>query len=97
MVKKMATVTEVLEVTEKLAPKDWIVTYEYPDTVGVTHPTFTDNQFISLGDINGDFGFNDVFASDVCGSMENLTDAKEIAADFWQQIAKIYPDLVKGE
>jgi hypothetical protein len=97
MEKKMATVKEVLEVTEKLAPKGWIVTYEYPDQIGVTHPTLTDDQFISFGDINGDFGFNDVFAADVCGSMEGLTDAADIAASFWLQVGKCYPDLVKGE
>jgi hypothetical protein len=94
---EIATVAEVLEETAKLAPKGWIVSHEYPDTIGVTHPTLTDDQFISFGDINGDFGFNDVYASDVCGSMENLTDAQEIANSFWQQISKIYPNLVKGE
>jgi hypothetical protein len=97
MNKKMAKVAEVLEVTEKLAPKGWIVTYEYPDQIGVTHPTFTDEQFISFGDINYDFGFNDVFADNVCGSMEGLTDAADIAASFWLQVGKCYPDLVKGE
>jgi hypothetical protein len=95
--KKMATVTEVLEETQKMAPAGWIVSYEYPDQIGVTHPTLTDDQFISFGDINYDFGFNDVFASDVCGSMEGLTDAKEIAESFWRQIAAIYPNLIKGE
>ena len=94
---EMATVAEVLKETQDLAPANWIVTHEYPDTVGVTHPTFTDEQFISFGDINGDFGFNDVFAADVCGSMEGLTDAAEIAASFWQQVGEHYPDLVKGE
>jgi len=95
MNKKMATVTEVLEVTEKLAPKGWIVTYEYPDQIGVTHPTFSDDQFISFGDINGDFGFNDVYAADVCGSMEGMTAAAEIAASFWVQVGKHYPELME--
>ena len=94
---EMASVADVLKETKELAPANWIVTYEYPDTVGVTHPTFTDDQFISFGDVNYHFGFNDVFADNVCGSMEGLTDAKEIAANFWQRIAQIYPNLVKGE
>lgn len=100
MNKKMATVAEVLEVTEKLAPAGWIVTYEYPDQIGITHPTFSDDQHISFGDINYDFGFNDVFADGVCGSMEGLTNAEEIAKSFWQQIGALYPDLMekgKGE
>lgn len=91
----MATVAEVLEVTENLAPDGWKVSHEYPDTVGVTHPTFTDEQFISFGDINGDFGFNDVYASDVCGSMEGMTAAAEIAASFWLQVGKFYPELME--
>ena len=94
---EMATVVEVLKEVEDLAPEGWTVNHEYPNYIGVNHPTFTDDQFISLGDINGDFGFNDVFAADVCGSMEGLTDAAEIAASFWQQVGEHYPDLVKGE
>jgi hypothetical protein len=94
---EMATVDEVLNATDDLAPEGWTVNHEYPDSVGVTHPTLTDDQFIMFGDVNGYFAFNDVNAADVCGSMENLTDAKEIAANFWQQIAEIYPNLVKGE
>ena len=94
---EMATVEEVLNATQETAPDGWTVSHEYPDTIGVTHTSFTDEQFISFGDVNYDFGFNDVFASDVCGSMEGLTDAQEIAESFWQQIAEIYPELIKGE
>ena len=90
----MATVAQVLKETEETAPDGWIVSHEYPDQIGVTHPSFTDDQFISFGDINYDFGFNDVFASEVCGSMEGLTDAKEIAKSFWDQVAGIYPNLM---
>ena len=89
--KDFPSVDEVLKATQETAPKGWIVTAEYPDQIGVTHPTFSDDQHISFGDINGHFAFNDVFADGVCGSMEDLTDAQDIAASFWQQIAEIYP------
>jgi hypothetical protein len=95
--KDMASVEAVLNATQEIAPKGWTVTAEYPDSVGVTHPTLTDDQFIMLGDVNGYFAFNDAFNSGANGAMENLTNAAEIAANFWQQIAAIYPDLVKGE
>lgn len=94
---KMATVEDVLNATQDIAPVGWIVTPEYPEQIGVHHPSLTDDQFISFGDVNGYFAFNDVFADGANGAMENLTDAKEIAADFWQQIAAIYPNLIKGE
>lgn len=93
--KDFPTVEEVLEATKETAPKGWTVSHEYPDCVGITHPTFTDDQFIMLGDVNGYFAFNDCL--NVCGDMEDLTDAQEIAESLWQQIAEIYPDLVKGE
>jgi hypothetical protein len=91
----MATVQEVLSATQETAPEGWTVSHEYPDCVGVTHSTLTNDEFIMFGDVNGYFAFNDCL--DVCGDMEELTDAKEIASSFWQQIAKIYPNLVKGE
>jgi hypothetical protein len=81
--------------TEKLAPVGWVVTYEWPDQIGVHHPTLTDDEFISFGDVNGHFSFNDVYADPICGYMEGLTDPKEIAESFWQQLAKFYPDLLK--
>ena len=92
---EMATVEEVLNATQETAPEGWTVSHEYPDCVGVTHNQLTEDQFIMFGDVNGYFAFNDCL--DVCGDMENLTDADEIAESFWQQIAEIYPDLVKGE
>jgi len=95
--KDYPTVNEVLIATQETAPEGWTVTAEYPDSVGITHPTLTDDQFIMFGDVNGYFAFNDAFNSGANGAMENLTDADEIANNFWQQIAKIYPDLVKGE
>jgi hypothetical protein len=81
---------------KKTAPFGWIISYEYPDFIGVNHPTFTDEQFILVGDVNEHFGFNDQPADIVCGSMEDLTDAKEIAVSFWQQLNKHYPNLMKG-
>jgi hypothetical protein len=95
MEKKMATVYEVLELTEKLAPKGWTVNHEFPNSVGVHHPTLTDDQFIMLGDVNGYFSFNDVPATTVCGSMENMTAAAEIAATFWVEVGKHYPELTQ--
>ena len=91
----MATVQEVLRATQETAPEGWTVSHEYPDCVGVTHSTLTNDEFIMFGDVNGYFAFNDCL--DVCGDMEELTDAEEIAKSFWQQIAVIYPNLVKGE
>ena len=57
MSEKMATVEEVLNATKETAPKGWTVSHEYPNCVGVTHLTFTDEEFIMLGDINGFFSF----------------------------------------
>ena len=93
--KDFPTVAEVLNATQETAPAGWAVSHEYPDCVGVTHNQLTEDQFIMFGDVNGYFAFNDCL--DVCGSFEELTDADEIAKSFWQQIAEIYPDLVKGE
>jgi hypothetical protein len=95
--KDYPSVEAVLNATHELAPEGWIVTDEYPNQIGVHHPTLTDDQFISFGDVNGYFAFNDAFNDGANGSMEDLTDAQDIAESFWQQIAKIYPDLVKGE
>jgi hypothetical protein len=92
---KYPTPEQVRKETEKLAPVGWIVSHEYPDQIGVHHPTLTDDEFISFGDDNGFFLFNDVKADPVVGSMQDLTDPKEIAESFWQQLAKFYPDLVK--
>jgi hypothetical protein len=83
--------------TEKLAPKGWTISAEYPDFIGVNHPTFTNEQFVFMGDVNEHFGFNDQPADIVCGDMEGLTDPKEIAASFWRQLADFYPELLKGE
>jgi hypothetical protein len=92
---KYPTVEQVLKATQHLAPKGWTVTAEYPDSVGVHHPTLTDEQFIMLGDINGHFSFNDVPATDVCGSMEGITAPAEIAATFWVEVGKHYPELTQ--
>jgi hypothetical protein len=95
--KDFPSVDEVLKATQETAPVGWIVTEEYPEQIGVHHPTLTDDQFISFGDVNGYFAFNDAFSDGANGAMENLTDAQEIAESFWNQIAEIYPDLIKGE
>jgi NADH pyrophosphatase NudC (nudix superfamily) len=95
MSEKMATVEEVLNATKETAPKGWTVSLEYPNFIAVSHPTFNDEQLIALGDINGFFSFNDTEADPVLGDMENLTDAKEIALSFWQQISVFYPDLME--
>lgn len=94
---KMATIADVLGELETTAPKNWWVSLEYPNFIAVSHPTFNDEQLIALGDINGFFSFNDVKADPVLGDMQNLTDAKEIAASFWKQLAYFYPELLKGE
>lgn len=86
-------VTTVLPFVESLAPKDFVVTYEYENSIGIDHPTFTDDQMIMFGDVNGYFAFNDSFGSEVSGDMERIYDPKEIAESFWNQISKIYPDL----
>jgi hypothetical protein len=95
MSEKMATVEEVLNATKETAPKGWTVSHEYPNCVGVTHLTFTDEEFIMLGDINGFFSFNDTDAETICGDMEDLTDAKEIAESFWKQVGATYPQLME--
>ena len=91
----MATVYEVLEATEYLAPEGWTVNHEYPDQIGVHHPTLTDDQFISFGDVNGYFSFNDAYSNGCGGSMEGLTAASEIAATFWVEVGKHYPELTQ--
>jgi hypothetical protein len=95
MPKQYPNVEAVLNATQQLAPKNWIVTAEYPDQIGVSHPNLTDDQFISFGDVNGYFSFNDAFSDGCGGSMEDLTDYVEIATNFWLQVAKHYPDLVE--
>jgi hypothetical protein len=91
---KYPTVEQVLKATQDLAPKGWIVSPEYPDQIGVHHPTLTDDQFISFGDVNGYFTFNDAFSDGCGGSMEGITAAVEIAISFWQQVSTFYPNLI---
>jgi hypothetical protein len=92
---KYPTVEQVLKSTQHLAPKGWEVTYEWPDQIGVTHPTLTNDQFISFGDINGFFTFNDAFSEGCGGSMEGITAPAEIAATFWVEVGKHYPELTQ--
>jgi hypothetical protein len=84
----------VLKEMEKDCPPWWRLSYEYPDSIGVYHPSFiSDDQFIMFGDVNGYFAFNDVYADKVCGSMERIYEPAEIVASFWQQMKEIYPEL----
>lgn len=94
---KYPTPEQVRIATKESAPEGWTISAEYPDFIGVNHPTFTDEQFVFIGDVNEHFGFNDQPADVVCGDMEGLTDPKEIAASFWRQLAAFYPELLKGE
>lgn len=89
------SVKKVLKATQHLAPKGWIVTAEYPDQIGVHHSDLTDEQFISFGDINGFYSFNDAFSDGCGGSMEGITAPAEIAAIFWVEVGKHYPELTQ--
>ena len=80
---------------EKTAPQGWIVSDEY-HFIGVNHPALTDEQFISFGNVNGCFGFNDTNADTVCGDMENIYEPAEIAQSFWDQMKEFYPALFGG-
>jgi hypothetical protein len=91
---KYPTYEEVQNSLEKTAPNGWIVTDEY-HFIGVNHSSFTQRQFISVGDVNGHFGFNDEDAMEISGDMEKLYDADEIAESFWNQILKFYPQLME--
>ncbi len=89
------SVSIVLKEMQENARPYWRITYEYPDCIGVWHPSFISNeQFIFLGDINGHFGFNDEPADKVNGSMEGITDPAEIVSSFWAQLKAFYPDLI---
>ena len=92
---KYPTPEQVRIAITKTAPVGWVISQEWPDFIGVNHPSFTDEQFVFVGDVNEHFGFNDQPANVICGDMEGLTDPQEIAAEFWRQLAKFYPDLVK--
>lgn len=81
---------------EETAPKDWIISDEW-HFIGVDHPSLTDEQFISFGNVNVCFGFNDTNADTVCGDMEGITNPDEIAQNFWDQVKEFYPELFKEE
>jgi hypothetical protein len=92
---KYPTVSEVLPFVEATAPNNWVITYEFPNDIGVDHPSFNDTQMIFLGDVNGFFGFNDQSDMDLNGYMEEITNPEEIAKSFWGQIAELYPQLIE--
>lgn len=86
-------VQDVLKEVEKTAPKGFSITHEYPDVIGVWNEKWEDrDQFILLGDVNGHFGFNDQYGSDICGDMEGIKNAEDIAKEFWSQVSKFYPE-----
>ena len=90
---KYPNVIDVLPFVEAIAPQNWEITYEYPNDIGVNHPSFNDTQMIFLGDVNGYFGFNDQSDMDLNGYMEEITNPEEIAKSFWSQVKELYPDL----
>ena len=90
---KYPNVIDVLPLIEATAPNGWAITYEYPNDIGIDHPSFNDDQMIFLGDVNGFFGFNDQSDTDFNGYMEGITNPEEIAKSFWGQITKFYPKL----
>jgi hypothetical protein len=89
---KYPSYEEMQKALEQTAPEGWIVSDEY-HFIGVNHPSLTNEQFISFGDVNGYFGFNDTNADTVCGYMEGITDPAEIAKSFWDQLKEFYPEL----
>ena len=91
---KYPTREEMFIKLEETALNGWLISDEY-HFIGVDHPTFTEEQFISFGDVNGHFGFNDVFADPICGDMEGITNPNEIAKNFWFQVKEFYPELFK--
>ena len=91
---KYPMVSDVLKEMQETCPPYWRLSYEYPDSIGIWHPSFiSDEQFIMFGDVNEHFGFNDTNADKVCGYMEGIYDTAEIIKSFWAQIAEIYPEL----
>jgi hypothetical protein len=95
MSKEMPSLTDVLGELETTAPENWWVSLEYNNYIAIVHPTFNDEQLIALGDMEGYFSFNDAIGNPVCGDMKGLTDAEEIAISFWQEVGKVYPDLIE--
>lgn len=92
---KYPNVIDVLPFVEATAPNGWVISYEYPNDIGVNHPLFNNDQMIFLGDVNGFFGFNDQSNNDLNGYMEGITNPEEIAKSFWGQIAELYPQLIE--
>lgn len=87
-------VTRVLPYVKEHAPKGFVITYEYPNDIGVWHKNWKrDEQMIFLGDVNGYYAFNDQFADEVSDSIgENFKDPEEIAKRFWELLTAYYPN-----
>jgi hypothetical protein len=88
------TLEEMFNKLKETAPLGWVVSDEY-HFIGVNHSALTQEQFISFGDVNECFGFNDENANTVCGDMEGITNPDEIAKEFWSQLSEFYPELFK--
>jgi hypothetical protein len=88
------TTEEMFNKLKETAPAGWVVSDEY-HFIGVNHPALTQEQFIAFGNVNTYFGFNDENADTVCGDMEIIYNADEIAQSFWFQLSEFYPELFK--
>lgn len=86
---------EVLKELRENTPAYWRVELEYPAWISVTHSSFiSDTQDISLGNSDSFWGWNDQLQHG--DNMEGVTDTAEIVRLFWEQVAEIYPELLKG-
>jgi hypothetical protein len=75
--------TELLEELKKLSfTRD--VSYEFP---GVWHIYLNDNRVFYLGNVNGNYGWNDE-QIDLAGDTE-ATEAKDIASDFYKWVKEL--------
>jgi hypothetical protein len=91
---KYPTLDEMYLKLKETAPDMWSVLDDY-HFIGVYHYALTEEQHIAFGNANGCFGFNDLNADTVCGDMEGIYNADEIAQNFWFQVKEFYPELFK--
>ena len=94
MTAEYPTYEEMIKALEESAPEGWTINDDY-HFIGVDHFLLTDEQYISFGNVNGCFGFNDTPADKVCGDMENIYEPAKIAESFWGQLKEFYPELFK--
>jgi len=91
---KYPTLDEMYLKLKETAPDRWSVLDDF-HFISVYHYELSEEQFISFGNVNGHFGFNDVFADPICGDMEGIYNPDEIAKNFWFQVKEFYPELFK--